>query len=159
MTDDRGRGPTVPSARETTWFDPPPGQWHRSLSGRDAARVTVSHVPPAVACCGLAPCTIPHDKAMYNHTRQGSVARNHNSNDGGCVTGTRCTKEQARLMRLSPLSCTISFFFFLIFAILIVSKAISFWQAKFLFLIMSKLRSVYRLELTVPVGWALNTNN
>ena len=30
---------------------------------------------------------------------------------------------------------------------------------QFYFAVMSELSSVYRLEITVPAGWALNTNN
>ena len=52
----------------------------------------------------------------------------------------------------------ITFFFLSYFAILIVSKILSFLQSKFYF-VMSELWSVYRLEITVPVGWVLNTNN
>ena len=49
-------------------------------------------------------------------------------------------------------------FFFKNFVILIILKN-PFNKPKFYFVVMSELWSVYRLEITVPVGWALNTNN
>ena len=65
------------------------------------------------------------------------------------VGGLSCLLSSHIMVGFTWVDCPISFFVFVVFVYLFTS----------LFYFLFGSLSVFRLEITVPVGWALNTNN